>query len=68
MSEWRIKIRVWPFSGGSEEQVGPEYQNFNIPAVDDFKTACRYADAFQMGIKCNPKVWLADVVSVEMVK
>ena len=68
MNEWRIKIRVWPFSGGTVEDVGPEIQSFSVPAIDNFKMATRFADAFLMGIRCNPKVWQADIISVEMVR
>lgn len=68
MSEWRIKIRVWGFYGSKHEvDVGPEFQTFSVPALDDFKMATRFADAFAMGIRCNPKVWQANVVSVEQV-
>ena len=66
--EWRIKIRLWPFFGTKQEEIGPEIQSFNVPAIDDFKMACRFADAFLMGIRCNPKVWDAHIISVEMVK
>jgi hypothetical protein len=68
MHEWRIKIRVWPFSGGDEKDVGPEFQTFHVPVIDDFKMACRFADAFLMGIKCNPNVWEAHIVAVEVEK
>lgn len=69
MSEWSITIRVWPFStvaGGTKdkEAVGPEFQKFQVPALGDFKMACRFADAFAMGIKTNPRVWQANVVAV----
>lgn len=68
MAEWRIKIRVWAFHGGGVADIGPEFQSFSVPAVDDFKMACRFADAFLMGIRCNPKVWQANIVSVEQLR
>lgn len=72
MSEWSITIRVWPHSTGAgnaadKATVGPEFQKFNVPALDDFKMACRFADAFAMGIRCNPMVWQANVVAVSEV-
>lgn len=68
MNEWSIKIHVWGYHGSKgPEEIGPEYQTFNVPALDDFKWACRFADAFAMGIRCNPKVWQANVVSVTQV-
>lgn len=68
MHEWKIKIRCWPYSGTRQEDIGPEIQGFNIPNVDSFSGAVRFADAFLMGIKCNPKVWEAHIISVEMIK
>lgn len=69
MSEWRIKIRVWGFHGcKGVEDIGPEYQTFSVPVIDDFKMASRFADAFLMGIRCNPKVWQANVVEVSEVR
>lgn len=73
MSEWSITIRVWPFStdkGSADDKaaVGPEFQKFNVPALDDFKMACRFADAFAMGIRTNPRVWQANVVAVSEVR
>lgn len=67
MSEWRIRIRVWPFHGTMQDEIGPEYQAFNVPAIDDFKMASRFADAFLMGIRCNPKVWQANIVGIEQI-
>lgn len=69
MSEWSITIRVWPYStrDGAEKdstKVGPEFQKFHVPVLDDFKMASRFADAIAMGIRCNPAVWQANVVSV----
>lgn len=66
MAEWRIKVRVWGFHGSKgEDEIGPEFQSFSIPVIDDFKMASRFADAIVMGIRCNPKVWQANIVSVE---
>lgn len=68
MAEWRIKIRVWGFYGSkAESDIGPEFQTFNVPVLDDIKMAMRFADAFAMGIRCNPKVWQANIVAVEQV-
>ena len=69
MSDWNITIRVWPYStsdGADKDRakVGPEFQKFSVPALDDFKMAVRFADAFAMGIRTNPMVWQANVVSI----
>lgn len=65
MSDWNIRIRVWPHSTGKgadkdQEACGPKEQSFTV-AAQDFAEAARMAKLIVMGIETNPMVWKAPI-------
>lgn len=66
--DWRAVVWVAPFNvinhALDREACGPEYQTVVFRAAD-LRDAMTSADLFRMGIKINPRVWIAEIVRLE---
>lgn len=72
MSDWRITIRISPFSthAGMEkdrEAAGPEFHK-EIVRAESAKEAVAIADLLARAIKLNPRVWQSNVVEVKLLE
>ena len=59
---YRVTFQVWPFDRQPQELCGPEIQHWDISAKD-FEDACCAAEMFIAGIKRNPAVWQAPIMT-----
>ena len=66
MQEWVVIIEVWPFSGVDQKLAGPRTSTFRTGLTQPtmFREAAQFAKAVQVGMKANPQVWEAPIVSV----
>lgn len=67
MYKWRVTIEIWPFSGTTQENAGQRKNDF-IVLGESMATAFEKADLIAMGMRTNPKVWRAPIVSIAQVE
>lgn len=68
MRYWEIKIEVWPHSSGNgatkdQEACGDRERTFKTYA-ENAAEAMKHADLIVTGIKTNPMVWKAPIISL----
>lgn len=65
---WHITIEAWPYSTGAgneadQKAAGDRRKTFRVRA-EDFHQASSFARTLAAGVKANPAVWQAPIVSV----
>jgi hypothetical protein len=63
MKEYELRFEVWPFFSIPQEQAGERQQAYVFRA-DSFDDACELARVYIAGVKANPAVWQAPIISV----
>lgn len=69
MYQWTVKIEVWPYStdkGVDADQIACGDKCITrLVRADDIKEALNFANLIVEGIKTNPRVWQAPIMSIE---
>lgn len=70
MAEYRVKVYVYPYSvegpEKDEKAIGSRQQSINVVAPH-FGAAVGHANTFLAGVRTNPRVWQAEIRSIEWV-
>ena len=72
MSKWAVKIETWPYSTGKgsavdQEACGDRSSTYTIEA-GCIRAALEKSELIVHGIRTNPRVWLAPIVSITVVR
>lgn len=66
--DWLIIIEAWPYSTdegvvADQKAAGQRVNTFTVQA-DDMRAAFKSAELIANGIRANPRVWQAPIVSI----
>jgi hypothetical protein len=61
--KWVAIVELWPYSGISQMQTGPRSVRVVVDG-QDIRQAMASVDMFVLGLKTNPNVWQAPVMSL----
>jgi hypothetical protein len=63
-NNWEAKINVWGFFGTPKERLGDSPKTFKFEA-NNINDALKRAELICVGIRTNPDVWQANVISLK---
>jgi hypothetical protein len=64
--KWRITIENWVYSGIDQKLAGSKKNDYDIEA-DGIDMAVSFAHAIVKGIRTNPAIWEAPIISIVQV-